>query len=251
MRTPLGLMRMCTLPQGATNSVAHMQNAMNRILQPFIPEKTRPFLDDIPIKGCLYRERDLTVRQDGLRQFVWEHLQDIDAILQRLIEVGLTLLGDKSSFGLEEIIMVGQICGPFGRRPNEAKVDAIKEMKDCKTTSEVRKFLGACIFYRIWIAHFGHIADPLYDLLRKNVRFVWKEAHAKAMQQLKNALISLPVLRPLRYGDSYPIIITIDSSPHASGWAVGQDDDEGHRFATRFGAKVFTERHRRYPRSKT
>jgi hypothetical protein len=29
MKTPLGLMRMCTLPQGATNSVAHMQSAMN------------------------------------------------------------------------------------------------------------------------------------------------------------------------------------------------------------------------------
>jgi hypothetical protein len=52
MRTPLGLLKMCTLPMGATNSVAHMQNAMNRILQSFILEKTRPFLDDIPIKGC-------------------------------------------------------------------------------------------------------------------------------------------------------------------------------------------------------
>jgi len=69
MRTPLGLLRMCTLPQGATNSVAHMQNAMNRVLQPFIPHKSRPFLDDIPIKGCLYSARDLTLRADGLRQF--------------------------------------------------------------------------------------------------------------------------------------------------------------------------------------
>ncbi|KAL2614094.1 hypothetical protein R1flu_025786 [Riccia fluitans] len=50
MRTPLGLLRMCTLPQGAINSVAHMQNAMNKVLRDFIPEKTMPFLDDIPIK---------------------------------------------------------------------------------------------------------------------------------------------------------------------------------------------------------
>jgi hypothetical protein len=70
------------------------------------------------------------------------------------------------------------------------------------------------------------------------------------MEQLKQALINPPVLRPLRYGDSYPIILTIDSSPHASGWALGQDDEEGHRFATRFGAKVFTERQRRYPQVK-
>ncbi len=67
MRTPLGLMRMCTLSMGATNSVAHMQNAMNRVLQDFIPTKTRPFLDDILIKGCLYEEKDETVRPNGLR----------------------------------------------------------------------------------------------------------------------------------------------------------------------------------------
>ena len=50
MKTPLGLMRMCTLPQGATNSVAHMQSAMNQILKDFVPHKTIPFVDDIPIK---------------------------------------------------------------------------------------------------------------------------------------------------------------------------------------------------------
>ena len=40
-------MRMCTLPQGATNSVAHMMNAMNKVLRDCIPEITMPFLDDI------------------------------------------------------------------------------------------------------------------------------------------------------------------------------------------------------------
>ena len=125
MRTPLGLMKMCTLPQGGTNSVAHMQNAMNRILQAFIPEKTRPFLDDMPIKGCKEEEKDETLRKDGLREFVWNHLQDVEAILKRLIEVGATLSGEKSFFGLKEILVVGQICGSYGRRPNDAKVEII------------------------------------------------------------------------------------------------------------------------------
>ena len=52
MRTPLCLVRTCTLPQGGTNSVAHMVNAMNRVLRDCIPDITMPFLDDIPIKGC-------------------------------------------------------------------------------------------------------------------------------------------------------------------------------------------------------
>ena len=61
MRTPFGLLRMCTLPQGATNSVAHMQSAMNRILQAFILEKTRPFLDDLLMKDCLEDEKNVTI----------------------------------------------------------------------------------------------------------------------------------------------------------------------------------------------
>ena len=40
---------MCTLPQGGTNSVAHMVNAMNKVLRDCIPDITMPFLDDIPI----------------------------------------------------------------------------------------------------------------------------------------------------------------------------------------------------------
>ena len=60
MKTPIGLVRMCALPQGATNSVAHnMMNATNKVLHEYIPKVIMPFLDDIPIKGCLKRERDV------------------------------------------------------------------------------------------------------------------------------------------------------------------------------------------------
>ncbi|CAM6127329.1 unnamed protein product [Calypogeia fissa] len=167
MQTPLGLMKMCTLPQGATNLVAHMQNTMNRILQAFIPDKTRPLLDDIPIKGCATNEKNETPREDGIRQFMWDHIQDVKAILQRLIEVGVTLSGEKSAFGLKEVLVVGHMCGSYGHKPNEEKVDAISKMKDCMAVQDVRRFLGACIFYRIWIPHFAHIAKPLYPTFKK------------------------------------------------------------------------------------
>ena len=58
MRTPLGLVRMCTLPQGGTNSVAHMVNAMNKVLRDCIPEITMPVMDDIPIKGYPVEDKD-------------------------------------------------------------------------------------------------------------------------------------------------------------------------------------------------
>jgi hypothetical protein len=167
MKTPLGFMRMCTLPQGATNSVAHMQSAMNQILRDFVPEKTIPFVDDIPIKGCQEGAKDLTLDADGCRVFVKNHITDVNRILERLEEVDLTLSIDKSKFGFDEILVVGHLCGRYGRKPNPEKVDAIARMKACSSITEVRRFLGACVFYQIWIPHFVHMAEPLYKLLRK------------------------------------------------------------------------------------
>jgi hypothetical protein len=173
MKTPLGLVRMCTLPQGATNSVAHMQNAMNQILKDFVPEKTIPFVDDIPIKGCKEEIKDTTIDDGGCRVFVRDHIKDVEKILNRLEEVDLTLSIEKSKFGFGEILVVGHLCGIYGRKPNPEKVDAISRMKPCGSITEVRRFLGACVFYQIWIPHFAHLADPLYKLLRKGIKFKW------------------------------------------------------------------------------
>lgn len=70
VKTPLELVRMFTLLMDASNSIAHMQDAMNMILKEFISSKTRLFLDDTTIKECLYKEKDETDKPDGFRQFV-------------------------------------------------------------------------------------------------------------------------------------------------------------------------------------
>ena len=41
-----------TLPQERKNLVAHMVNAMSKVLRDYIPDITMPFLDNILIKGC-------------------------------------------------------------------------------------------------------------------------------------------------------------------------------------------------------
>jgi hypothetical protein len=49
------------------------------------------------------------------------------------------------------------------------------------------------------------------------------------MEILKEALSSPPILRPLVSGEGLLVILTVDASPFAAGWAVGQDDSEGQR----------------------
>ena len=249
MRTPIGLVRMCTLPQGATNSVAHIMNAMNKVLRDCIPEITMPFLDDIPIKGCAVDEKEESTDAQGCRKFVADHIRDCEKVLQRLEEAQLTLSGEKSMFGQREILVVGHLCGPYGRKPSPAKVDAIQAMKEsCESQSEVRRFLGACAFYHVWIPHYAHLADPLYCLLRKGRQFGWTPEHTKTMRRLKEALQRAVWLKRPNYAQ--PIIVTIDTSPTGIGWVINQEDAEGNRHPIRFGAKVLNERQRKYAQVK-
>ena len=96
-------------------------------------------------------------------------------------------------FGVPEILVVGHMCGPYGGKPSPIKVSAIQNLKEnCKSLTEVRRFLGACVFYRIWIQHFAHVADPFYGLLKKNSSFLWTNIHTDLIRRLKEM--------PLFYG---------------------------------------------------
>ena len=57
MQTPMGLVWMSALPQGATNLVAHMINTMNKVLRDYILEIMMSFLDDILMKGYAMEEK--------------------------------------------------------------------------------------------------------------------------------------------------------------------------------------------------
>ncbi len=59
--TPLGLMRMTTLAQSATNSVAQFVRTVLKILAPHLRDPAKPFLDDVEVKRpkTTYNNEDL------------------------------------------------------------------------------------------------------------------------------------------------------------------------------------------------
>ena len=59
-----------------------------------------------------------------------------------------------------------------------------------------------------------------------------------------------PVLQKARYDAKHPIIVTIDTSPTGTGWAISQEGKDGSRYVIRFGAKILIERQRAYPQIK-
>ena len=103
-----------------------------------------------------------------MQKFVTNHIRDCEKVLPKLEDAKLTLSGEKSASRQEEVLVVGHLYGPYTRKPPPTKVDMIQSMKETsKAQLEVRRFLGPCAFYHIWISHYAHIADPLYHLLWK------------------------------------------------------------------------------------
>jgi hypothetical protein len=105
-------------------------NAINKALRDCILDIMMPFLDDIPIKGCAVELKDETMDERGCRKFVTDHIRDCEKVLRSLENVHLTLSGEKSTFGQEEILVIRHLCGPYGKRPSPAKVNAVQAKKE-------------------------------------------------------------------------------------------------------------------------
>src|ERR1700690_1157297 len=107
-----------------------------------------PYINDVPIKGPSSRYQlpdgsyKTIPRNPGIRQFVWEHFQNLNRIVQRMKYCGGTFSGKKSFLCVVEIMVLGHRCNSEGRLPDEGLIDKLKNQSDCKSLTEVRTFLG-------------------------------------------------------------------------------------------------------------
>ena len=80
-------------------------------------------------------------------------------------------------------------------------------------------FMGTMNYMRSFIYKFAEISAPLYDLLKKNVPFVWTDECKESFQILKTALTKAPILAIPDVEDklqSYEAIIDSSKKGHAA-----------------------------------
>jgi hypothetical protein len=175
--TPLGLLRIASMPTGFTNSPAEFQKCMVFILHDEIPHVANIFIDDLPIKGPKSNYLDdqgnpeVLSENEGIWRFIWEHAQDIHRIMHKVKCAGGTFSGTKTQIARREVLIVGQTCNPEGRVPDVKKTSAILDWPPLTTPHEVRRFLGLCGTVRIWIQGYSTVIRPLTELYRKDISF--------------------------------------------------------------------------------
>ena len=121
-------------------------------------------------------------------------LSNLARVLERCEETNLVLNFEKCHFIVEQGIVLGHVISKNGIFVDPAKIDIISQLPYPSSMKEVRYFLGHAGFYRRFIQNFSKIANPLYNLLQKDVPFDFGERCKDDFDTLKKALTTTPII---------------------------------------------------------
>ncbi|CAI7741297.1 unnamed protein product [Closterium sp. NIES-54] len=208
-RTQYGSYEYLVMPFGLTNAPAIFQAKMNHILRALLDECVVMYLDDI-----LIYSRDM-------KQHI-EHLRRVFKILRR---ENFYVKLSKSEFALKKVQFLGHTVSAQGVHVDPKKIEAVRTWKTPENVKELQQFLGFANYYNRFVPQYAKIATPLTNLLKKNTPFKWEDVHKQAMEQLKTALTSAPVVI-LPYPEK-DYEIEADASDQAVGAVLMQDQGKG------------------------
>ena len=177
-RTRYGHYEFLVMPFGLTNAPAAFVELMNRIFQPLLDICVIVFIDDILVYSKSNQEHE-------------EHLRNVLSILR---EKKLYAKFSKCEFWLNEVAFLGHVISGKGISVDPRKIEAVVEWEVPTNVIEVRSFLGMAGYYRRFVEGFSRIAQPLTNLTKKNVKFVWGDDCEQSFQELKRRLTSAPIL---------------------------------------------------------
>nr|GFB69035.1 retrotransposon protein, putative, Ty3-gypsy subclass [Tanacetum cinerariifolium] len=123
-----------------------------------------------------------------------EHDDHLRTVLQTLRQEKLYANFSKCEFWLSSVAFLGHIISAEGITMDPAKVEAITKWPRPTSVTEVRSFLGLAGYYRRFVEGFSRLALPLTKLMRQGEKFVWNEEREKSFEELKQRLVSAPVL---------------------------------------------------------
>ena len=138
-----------------------------------------------------------------------DHLTDLRKLLQRLKKYQLRLNLNKCAFGVTSGKLLGFIVSGRGIEIDPEKVQAIWNMPKPRTEKEIQSFLGRINYIARFIAQLTATCEPLFKLLRKDVKIKWTEDFQKAFDKIKEYLLNPPILVPPTPGRPLILYLTV------------------------------------------
>ena len=217
------------MPFGLKNAGAIYQRAMITFFHGMIHHEIEVYMDDMITKS----------------RTTQDHLTDLRKQFQHLKKYQLRLNPNKCAFGITSRKLLGFIISGRGIEIDPAKVQAIRSMPAPKTEKEIRSFLGRINYIACFIAQLTATYEPLFKLLRKDVKIKWTEDCQKAFDKIKEYLLNPPILIPPTPGCPFILYLTVQEA--SMGCMLGQQDETRKKEqAIYYLSKKFTEPETRY-----
>ncbi|XP_076248026.1 uncharacterized protein LOC143187672 [Calliopsis andreniformis] len=177
--TPLGQYEFLYCPFGLTNAPKVFHRFIRKVFSNLIRTgKMLPFFDDFFIAT----------------ETLEEHLEILQEIFRAAGQHRLTFRLDKCFFAQNEIDYLGYHVSVDGIRPSDNNIASVINYPIPRNAKEVLRFVALASYFRRFIPQFSMIAKPLYDLIKKEVKFKFREEESKAFETLKKQLSSKPIL---------------------------------------------------------
>ncbi|KAL0556362.1 hypothetical protein IC582_004875 [Cucumis melo] len=141
-----------------------------------------------------YGHYEFIVMSFGLTNAPAVFMDLMNRVLETLRANKLYAKFSKCEFWLRKVTFLGHVVSSEGVSVDPAKIEAVTNWPRPSTVSEIRSFLGLAGYYRRFVEDFSRIANPLTQLTRKGTPFVWSPACESSFRELKQKLVTAPVL---------------------------------------------------------
>ena len=225
--TRSGLWQWKVMPFGMTSAPATFERLMETVLRGLQWKSLLLYLDDVIV----------------FSSDVESHITRLEEVFCRLRAANLKLKPAKCELFKTKVKYLGHIVSEEGVATDPEKVSAVRDWPTPGCTSQLRKFLGTVGYYRRFCPGLATVAKPLNALTKKGVAFIWTEECQEAFEELKDLLVSSPILG---YPDpELPYVLDTDASLSAAGGVLSQVQDGVERPIAYF-SKTFSKPERNY-----
>ena len=175
------------------------------------------------------------------------HMEILEAVLKALAKAQMKLKVSKCNFFATEIKFLGYRVTNEGLTMDPSRISAINAMPLPKNKKQLQAFLGVANYYRFFVKNFATIAEPLYQLLRKNTTFKWTDKQTWAVNRLKGYLANAPIVIFPNFSKEF--FLHTDSSDYGLG-AVLMQEKNGLLHPLAYVSKTLNASQRRYSATK-
>lgn len=119
------------------------------------------------------------------------------------------------SFGRTQLPFLGHLVTTEGVMPDPDNVKKLEAHRPPTTVIQTRSFLIFVNYYRRFTPVYAEIAKPLYNLTRKESKFVWTSECQTSFEVLKEKVTRSPLLFYPRFDQ--PFVLATDASNGGCG----------------------------------